>query len=320
MKHALEAALVEGSSAVLGALPRRAALAAGAVLGDITRRLGLRARVARDNLRHAFPALAPAARDAILAAHYRELGRIVAEYTRLPELVLAAAGDVLADARGLEHLERARADGRGAILLSGHFGNIELLGAWLGRRHPVAFVVKPLSNPRVDAWITRQRGRAGVETIPAGAGLRRVYQALRANRWVAMLGDQDARRAGVFVPFLGRPASTAIGPARIALATGAPIVMGFDLRRPDGRHEIDVDPPLVVLDPAAPDAAERLTALHVAALERRVREQPELWFWLHRRWKTRPPAGGARVSPDAGPGAAVAGSVAAAARAGHGTH
>jgi Kdo2-lipid IVA lauroyltransferase/acyltransferase len=115
-----------------------------------------------------------------------------------------------------------------------------------------------------------------------------VYQELRANRWVAMLADQDARRQGVFVPFLGHPASTAIGPARLALATGAPIVMGFDTRRDDGRHEIDVEPALEVDDPRAPDAAERLTALHVAMLERWVRRCPEMWFWLHRRWKTAP--------------------------------
>ena len=286
--HAIETALVSGAGAGFRALPWHASLRAGAALGTCARRLGLRARVARDNLTRAFPDLDPAARAEILARHYRELGRIVAEYTRLGPLVRAPEGEVLAAARGLEHLDRALAGRRGAILLSGHFGNIELLGAWLGRRNPVSFVVRPLSNPGVERWITRCRGEAGVATIPAGAGVRRVYQELRANRWVAMLADQDARRQGVFVPFMGHPASTAIGPARLALATGAPIVMGFDTRRDDGRHEIDVEPALEVEDPRAPDAAERLTALHVAMLERWVRRCPEMWFWLHRRWKTAP--------------------------------
>ena len=200
----------------------------------------------------------------------------------------------LAEVRGLEHLERALAGGRGAILLSGHVGNIELYGAFLAQRAPVDFVVRALSNPRVEALLSRQRTAAGVGQISAAIGTRRVYRALRENRCVAMLADQDARRHGVFMPFLGTPASTALGPARIALATRAPIVTGFGFRRPDGRHELEVQPPLGddpdAGDPRAPGAAERLTALHVARLERWVRARPESWFWLHRRWKTAPPA------------------------------
>ena len=138
--------------------------------------------------------------------------------------------------------------------------------------------------------MARERERSGLTAIPADRGVRRVYESLRAGRWVALLADQDARRHGVFVPFLGRPASTALGPARIALATGAPILMGFVTREPDGRMVLEVEPPLAIPDPGAPDAALRLTALHTARLEAQVRARPEMWFWLHRRWKTAPPA------------------------------
>ena len=286
--HVLEGALIEALGVGFRALPWRLSLVVGAGCGNVARVLGARVRVARDNLAHAFPELAPAEREAILERHYRELGRILAEYARLGPLVRAPGDTVVAEAHGLEHLERVRAEGRGAILLSGHFGNVELLGAWIGRRHPVAFLTRPLSNPVADAWIERHRAEAGVETISTRAGLRRVYGALRANRWVAVLGDQDARRHGVFVPFLGRLASTPIGPARLALKTGAPIVMGHAMRCPDGRHVLELDPP-VHADPGVPDAAERLTALHAARLESWVRQQPEQWFWLHRRWKTPPP-------------------------------
>ena len=120
----------------------------------------------------------------------------------------------------------------GAILLTGHFGNFELGGAMLGQLHAVDVVVRPLSNPGVEALLARERERAGLTAIPADRGIRRVYASLRAGRWVAMVGDQDARHHGAFVPFLGRPASTALGPARIALATGAPILMGFVTREP----------------------------------------------------------------------------------------
>lgn len=189
----------------------------------------------------------------------------------------------------MEHLERAYAGGRGAILMSGHFSNFELVGAHVAQRFPMDFVVRPLSNPVVEEWVARLRAAAGVGTISADDGVRGVFRALRAGRGVAMLADQDARRHGVFVPFLGRPASTALGPARVALATGAPIVTGFALRRPDGRVDVEVDPPLELPDPRAPDAALTITARHVERLERRVRQRPELWFWLHRRWKSQPP-------------------------------
>ncbi len=292
--HALEAALVAGLGAGVRALPWRASLGMGAVLGDMARALGLRRRVAEENLVRAFPEKTDAERAAILAEHYHELGRVTVEYPRLGDLVRARPGEVVAEVRGIEHLEHARAAGRGAILLSGHYGSIELLGAWLGRMHPVSFVVRPLSNERVESWIARQRASAGVGTISASTRVREVYAGLRGNQWMAMLADQDARRHGVFVPFLGTPASTATGPARIAIATGAPIIMGFVTRRKDGRVELDIEPPLESEDPAAADAAERLTARHVAILERWVRRNPAMWFWLHRRWKTKPE----RVAPD----------------------
>ena len=293
--HALEAALVGTLMAGARTLSWRASLGAGAALGELTAALGVRRKVAVENLARAFPERPAAERAAILRATYRELGRVAVEYLRLAELARAPAGAVVARIGGLEHLERARNAGRGVILLSGHVGNAELLGAVLGQRHPVDFVVQPLSNPGAERWIAWLRRACGVGSLSTHGGIKRVFTALRAGRWVAMLGDQDARSRGVFVPFFGRPASTALGPARFALATGAPIIMGFDVRRPDGRHEIELEPPLEAGDPASPDAAERLTALHVARLERWVRERPESWFWLHRRWKTAPPVSPAQT-------------------------
>jgi KDO2-lipid IV(A) lauroyltransferase len=287
--HALEAALARALAAGVRTLPWRASLGVGAALGGAMGALGIRRDVAAANLARAFPERSAAERAAILRAHYRELGRVAVEYARLGELVRSPAGEVIARVSGLEHLELVRAAGRGAILLSGHVGSFELVGALLGQQHPVDFVVRPLSNPAVESLLSRARAGAGVGEISAATGTRRVFEALRANRWVAMLADQDARRLGVFVPFFGHPASTAIGPARFALATGAPIVMGFDLREPDGRHVLEIDPPLEPGDPKAPGAVERLTALHVARLEQVVRARPESWFWLHRRWKTAPP-------------------------------
>ena len=286
--HAIEALLVRGLAAGLGALPRRSALGVGGRLGDLARGIGLRRRVALNNLRIAFPERTHSERAALLAAHYRELGRVVAEYPRLPALVRAGGDEVVARVGGLEHLEAAHALGRGVILLTGHFGNFELLGAWLGRLNPVDFVVKPLSNPAVESQLAAWRAAAGVGAIPVGTAMRGAFRALRAKRWIAMLADQDARRGGTFVPFFGRPTSTPAGPAELSIRTGAPIVMGFVTRRGDGRLELDVEPPLCAT--GAEPAARELTARHTARLEAWVRKHPAQWFWLHRRWKTPPPA------------------------------
>lgn len=289
-RHAAETALVRMASGFARALPPASARAAGERVGAFVRALGVRRRVAEANLRLAFPEHDDAWRTHVLAEHYRELGRVALEYPRLPEMVRAPREQVFAHFEGEEHLHAAASRGRGVLLLTGHLGHFELCGAWLTKFNPVDFVVKPQSNPGVDAWVGDLRARAGVGVIPLGTGVRGVYAALRRGHWVAVLGDQDARRDGVFVPFFGRPASTPTGPARLALATGAPLVFGAIRRSPDGRHELRIDPPIVPEgDPRDEDAVRALTARHTARLEAVIRERPEMWFWLHKRWKTKPP-------------------------------
>lgn len=271
-------------------MPWRKSLGWGERLGDLAHALRVRRRVAEQNLALAFPDQSASERDAILRDHYRELGRVCVEYARLPELAERAPGEVV-ELRGAEHVRAALARGRGVVLLTGHVCNFELAGACVARQLsiPIDFVFKPLTNPVMEAWIAAQRRAAGVGLISTGASVRAVFAALKANRGVALLGDQDARRHGVFVPFFGRLTSTAIGPAAIALRSGAPLVVCFDRRLEDGRHRVEFQAPLAVDDASAPDAVERLTALHTARLEARIREHPADWFWLHRRWKTPPP-------------------------------
>jgi KDO2-lipid IV(A) lauroyltransferase len=298
--HLLETLLVRALWGGARALTWKRSLIVGERLGDLAHALGLRRRVAEDNLARAFPERSQAERAALLAAHYRELGRVAVEYARLAELAGGPPERVWAEVRGLEHAQALR--GRGAVLLSAHFGNFELGAALLSRIHSVDLVVRAMGNPGVETLLGRERARAGLVAIPVEKGIRRVYESLRAGRWVAFLADQDARRHGTFLPFLGRPASTALGPARIALGAGVPLITGFVTREPDGRMRLDVEPPIVPPDPRSPDAAIRLTALHVARLEAWVRARPEMWFWLHRRWKTAP--------GPAAPAAAAAGPVA----------
>jgi KDO2-lipid IV(A) lauroyltransferase len=309
--HAFEGLLVRGLRAGVRSMSWRASLGLGAGLGDLARTLGLRRAVAEANLAMAFPERSAEERARILRLHYRHLGQAACEYARLAELARAPEGEVIAAARGVEHLDAVRRGGRGGIMMTGHYGCVELMGAWAGRLHPIDFVEKPLSNPAVDAIHTRLIAEAGVGYIPLGPGARRIFSSLRQNRWVAMIADQDARGDGVFVPFMGRLCSTPVGPAAIALRTGAPIVMGFITRREDGRHEIDFLPPLRPPEGDGPDDVRALTALHTACLETWVRKHPEMWLWLHRRWKTPPPEGATAADGATAGGvpAAVAGRV-----------
>ena len=134
------------------------------------------------------------------------------------------------------------------------------------------------------------RESAGIRLLYTDRGLMPVMRALRGNGFVAFPIDQDAGRDGVFVEFLGRLASAPLGPVRFARRAGCPIIPGFCLRQPDGTYKLEMPGPVWVRTDLPPDEAEREALTRVTALlEEVVRRYPEQWFWMHRRWKTRPP-------------------------------
>ncbi len=268
-------------------------------LQRVGRRLGLicwrvipfRRRVVLDNLQAAFgDELDTAGIEALGRDFYAQLGTTLLEfcgYWRLSREQIAA----LVDVEGAEHLEAVRAEGRGALLVSAHFGNWELMGAWLAASgYPVSFLVKTQSNAQVDRLQNRVRERAGVGIIRTGPSIKAMVRALRDGQFIGLLGDQDAGRDGLFLDFLGRPASVFRGTARMAWRLRCPVVTGFIVRQSDGRHRLVISEP-VHLDPAWDEdkALVELTRLHTQRLDTMVRKHPDHYFWVHRRWKTRPP-------------------------------
>lgn len=189
-----------------------------------------------------------------------------------------------------ERFHDLRSRGRGVVLYTGHLGNWEVVGsaiAALGQ--PIWVVVATQRNRRVDTFVRRTRERAGMGVIRAEEGLRPILRALRRNEMVAFVADQDAGRDGEFVEFLGRPASTHLGPARFARLTGAPIQAGFAVRLSDGRYRCELPPAIEVRTDLSDARAEQLALGEMTALlEAAVRRYPEQWFWMHRRWKSRP--------------------------------
>lgn len=287
----LEYAAVRGGQAVVCALPAGLARELGALLGDLAfsvfrvrRAVTMRQLSRALGSEHTERELERIAREA-----YRNFGRMTFEYARFPRLTKREV-DATVRVTGGEHLSDALAGGKGAILVAAHFGNWELAAALAMMGYPVSFLVGEQHNTLVDGLMNRLRRRFGVETIPLTGSLRGVFRALRANRIVAMLSDQDAGKRGVFVDFFGRPASTPYGPARFAAATGAPLIPGVAVRHPGGRHELVVSPPVSPVPAGTPpeDAACVLTQAYTRVFEDFIRRHPDQYFWMHRRWKTRP--------------------------------
>lgn len=274
-------------------LPRRLLLALGRGLGALVWRRGLyRREVVRDNLRRAFAGeMDDAQRDAVAAAFFRHLGLNLMEFLLLGRLgreQLRAWVDI----EGLEHYREAAAHGRGVLLVTGHFGNWELLAARLGAEGiPVTFLAKSQSNVRTDRLLNATRARAGVRTLRAGGPLKEMVVALRRGEVIGLAADQDAGPDGCFAPFLGAPASFYRGAGYFGWKLQAPVVSAVIFRLPDGRHRLELGPPYEA-DPSwdEAEAVRRLTETYAQRLEAAVRREPAQYFWTHRRWKTKPPA------------------------------
>ncbi len=247
----------------------------------------VRKRVVIDNLSRAFPEKTPA--DILRIAHgvYRQFSQTMMELLFFPKFTGARLLDMV-DFSGIETVERALAEGKGAVLVGAHFGNWELMGAALAQKYPVSFVVGQQENTRVDDLLNSFRTGKGVSIIPLKMALRGVMKALRNNEFIAILADQDAHGDGAFVPFFGRPASTPKGPAVFALRAGCPVIMGTIVREGNGRFTVAFERiPAPVPSGDEENDITAYTAAFTAVLERNTREHPDHWFWMHRRWKTK---------------------------------
>lgn len=286
IRQRAEYTAVRVALAMAGSMPIGIARAVGAAMGALAWTLGIRREVCLDNITRAL-GVSRAEASRIARRSYQNLGRSMMEFAAFRRW---SPADLLAqvDFDGLEHAASAREAGHGMVVVAGHYGNWEMLGAAIGHHgHPMSFVVGQQTNTRVDEVMNNLRRAQNIGIIPRALALRKVLQALRANEAVALLADQDARKGGVMVDFLGRPASTVRGPALFAIRAGCPIVPVF-IRREGRRHRATIEAPLWPDPSLDEDAAVLdLTQRHAAALARHVRAHPDEYFWPHRRWKTR---------------------------------
>jgi KDO2-lipid IV(A) lauroyltransferase len=282
--YRLQAAGALAMVALFRALPLDAASAVG---GWLARRIGPLVgahRTARNNLAAAMPELDAKARGAILAGMWDNIGRTVAEYPHLGRLMRDAARVEIIDPAGLA--ARLRDDGIGALLVGMHYGNWELstvpgFRAGLAQRH---FYRAP-NNPYVDRLLVRLRAAMQQEGyLPKGApGARLAVALLRAGTHLGMLVDQK-QDEGIAAPFFGRDAMTTTAPAALARRLGVPVAAAQVVRLKGARFRIFVHEFEVVKTADREADVAVTTRLINARLESWVREHPEQWFWVHRRW------------------------------------
>jgi Kdo2-lipid IVA lauroyltransferase/acyltransferase len=285
----------------LGLLPRSVARWAGARLAAFLFRLQPAwRRVALFNLQLAFPDWTAAQREKVVRDMVRNLGWAAAEFAHLPHYTRENIERVIV-LEGFENLAAAEREGKGVLFLTGHLGAWELKPfAHALYDHPIHFVVRAINNPRVDALVNRYRSASGNTPIEKKQSARAILRVLRHGGIVGILADQNAAlEDSVFVDFLGTPAATTTGIARMARHTGAavvPVHSYWDAAL--GRYRLHYDPALVLQRTEDEEADIRnFTALFNEVLGDYIRHFPDQWFWVHRRWKTRP-AGEQPIYPD----------------------
>lgn len=257
--------------------------------------LPVRRSVILENLQRVYGDAVPEEEITRLAqAHYAHLGRLAIEFLRFT-FVPAARRAAMVRLENTEAVLAAHAQGKGVLVLTGHFGNFEVATAAGLASYPQAygrfyFVRRPFKPRWLDNLVTRRFMRAGFGVLPKRGGLEAILDRLAAGDLIVFPFDQHAgRKDGVVVEFFGHPAGTFRSLAILALNTGAPVVPAASWREPDGRHVLRFEEPLAVIESDdVNEAIRRNTRAYNAALERLVLRHPEQWWWVHRRWKVAP--------------------------------
>src|ERR1700735_2689014 len=277
----------------MGLLPRPAARFVGAAFAAIAYRLRTPWRkAAQTNLQIAFPELSERKRDEIIRRMVRQVGWMAAEFSQLPKYSPVNIENVVV-IDGFENFAAAKRRGKSVLFLTGHMSAWELASfAHALYGYPLHFLVRPVSNRRVDALVNRYRCLSGNSAIEKNKSARAILKVLGEAGTVGILMDHHTSLdEGVFVNFFGAPASTRSGLARLALRTDAAVVPGFliwDTARRKYRLRFEKAVELARTDDEEADVIEN-TQRFTQVIEEHVRQYPDQWLWVHKRWKTRPP-------------------------------
>ena len=269
-------------------MPRPVALAIGGWLGTLVFWFApQQRRLACQHLRDSLPLTDEHSTHTIAKQCFQHLGKTAVEFMQFPRLDNKHIQRYVTF-EGIEHVEQALAQGKGAIVLTGHFGNWELLAASISATvAPLTPIVRELRSPRLNALVSHYRKKAGYATIDRDTGIRQALQCLRRNELLGIVADVDTTVSGVFVDFFGRRAYTPYSPVALALKTGAVILPTFIIRQPDGSHRAIIEPPLALKRTSTKERDLFVnTQQFTKIIESYIRQYPAQWIWMHQRWKT----------------------------------
>jgi len=243
-------------------------------------------RVGMRNLELALPDLSAGDRTRVIDGVFHSIARVLVSFAQFPRLNRENIHQLIRY-EGYEHFESALKLGKGVLFATAHLGNWELSAfAHALMSGPMHVVVRPLDNARVDALVESRRAASGNKIIGKKEFARSILRALKDNEAVGILVDQNAGlEDGVFVDFFGVQACAGAAFAKFAAHSGATVIPGFALwSEGERKHILRFYPPV----PVTGDIACDTQALHTQ-LESVIRQYPDQWLWIHRRWKTRPP-------------------------------
>lgn len=276
---------------VLYLIPIKAALVIGGLVGRLGFWLVWKYRdLAISNLRHAFPGKSRLEIKRLAAKVFENLGKIAVELVNFPKINKFNIDNFIRiENAGI--LEGELKKGRGVILLTAHFGNWEMLALTTRvKGYPGSAIGRRLYFHKYDQYLNSLRKIHDVNVIYRDQSPRSILKVLRAGKIIGMLADQDVDSVeGVFVDFFGRPAYTPIGPAALAMASGASIVPAFMVRIESDKHVMMIDKPVEITDTGNKEADLLTNTKRWSDIvESYIRRYPDQWVWMHRRWKTRP--------------------------------
>ena len=302
MRHRLELLLVRAVMALVRPLPMR-------TVRDIGHRLGRmafyfdnsRRRIALENLSRAFPSRSRGEIENIARAVFAHFAAVLLELLKFATMTEAET-TALVDVDGADRVNQAYQHGRGVLLMTGHFGYWEVHGLMLPlHTKPASVLARPLDNPYLHDMLERIRCRTGNSVIYRQGAVRKILRELAANRGVAVLIDQHLQTPdAIYVDFFRRPAATTNAVGALAARTGAAVIPSFAFPISGGRYRLVYDHPIEPPRDDTPESIREFTQRCTDVLEMYVRRNPELWLWMHRRWRSRPESSPAEAVSEAG--------------------
>jgi len=247
----------------------------------------IRKQTVIENLSFSFPDYSKEKINDIAFRCYRSFSITLIELLAVPWLNRKRMEEMI-DCSNPDLITRRYNENKGVILLSAHFGNWEYiaLSVSLQINIPFSVVVKPQRNPYVTQWLEKARTKWINKIIPSGLSVRQVYKELLDKKIVAMVADQRGPREGIKLDFMGRPAMFFSGPAMLSLKTGAPLLFGIPVRQADYSYKAEIfDISRENLPESEEEKVIELTRRQKEYLEKFIRDYPEQWFWMHKRWK-----------------------------------